>query len=453
MPSNTEPPARPDPDALARWLAPFDSQRWLVGFSGGGDSTALLYLLARIPAPRPPLLAIHVHHNLHPDADHWAEHCQQHCQQLGVPLQVTRVQVKSLGRGLEAAARQARYQAFDQHLQAGDALLLAHHQDDLAETLLLNLFRGAGLHGLTSLQPARPYRDGWLLRPLLGMPRAELQQWLRNEGIGWLEDPANENPAFRRNWIRQQLLPQIRQHWPQASRQLAQTARHLQDARQVLDDQAAEALARLAESQPPHRLHCQALARLQPAMQRQCLRLWLKQHTGHYPSRAKLLEILQAALHGPGHFAIPCASQEVIGWNRALYLIQPAALSPDWSARWNGQNPLELPQGCGQLQLSGSMPKAMNWHVHIRQGGERIRLPGRKHHHQLKKLLQAARIPPWERQRMPIIVAENGSLLAAGDQWLSAEMAQWLKSHRLSLHWHRPWQGRTMRPASTESPT
>ena len=450
--SSTELPDHPTPEALARWLAPFDCQRWLVAFSGGADSTALLHLLHRMEKPHPPLHAIHVDHGLQAASADWARHCRHVCAALHIPLTCIRVQVEPNGMGLEAAARQARYRAFEQAMTPGDGLLLAHHEDDLAETLLLNLFRGAGLHGLSSLVPARAFAQGMLLRPLLGMNKAVLQQWLRTQGIHWLEDPSNADNRYRRNWLRHQLLPQIRQHWPQASQQIAASARHLLESRQLIDTLAESRLNDLYLSEFPQALDCQALSSLEPALQRQCLRLWLKNRQGHYPSRAKLDEVLRALRDTRPHWRIPWQGLEIIHWHQTLHLMPPLQPPKPWQQTWDGSKPLTLPAGAGQLQLLGTrLPQGLRWQVSLRQGGERIQLAGRKHHHSLKKLLQAAQLPPWERKTLPLILDEKGQLLAAGDQWISQPLQDWLKAHDLALHWHRPWRHRTMRPADSES--
>ncbi len=452
--SSTELPSQPSPTALAGWLARFDCKRWLVAFSGGADSTALLHLLRRVTHPHPPIHAIHVDHGLQPGSADWAAHCQQVCASLQIPLNCIKVEVASHGKGTEAAARQVRYRAFQQQMKSGDGLLLAHHEDDLAETLLLNLFRGAGLHGLSSMSPARAFAQGMLLRPLLGMRKSTLLRWLRQENIAWLEDPSNGENYFRRNWIRNHLLPQIRQHWPQASQQIAHTARHLQESRQLVDSLAETRLNALYSAEFPQALDCRALLSLQPALQRQCLRLWLKNRQGHYPERAKLEEIRKALATRHQSWSIPWQGLEIIHWRQSLHLMPPLDRPDHWQQDWDGQKPLPLPRGCGRLQLLGpAIHDPVQWRVSLRQGGERMQLAGRKHHHQLKKLLQAAQLPPWERKALPLIHDQNGTLLAAGDQWLSQAMLDWLQTHGLALHWHRPWRHRTMRPASTESPT
>ncbi len=446
MPSNTELPDRPDPSLLHRWLARFSVDRWVVGFSGGADSTALLHLLARIPN-RPDLLAVHVHHGLQTEADHWTRFCQQQCRRLDIELIIHPVQVVERGLGLEAAARQARYQALEQHLRAGDALLLAHHGDDLAETLLLNLFRGAGLHGMSAMPPARRLKQGWLLRPLLGLRRSQLLQWLESQLLQWQEDPSNQDDRFSRNFLRNRCLPLLDQRWPGVRKRLADTALLLQQQRDLLDAFTRSSLATMRLENGG--LQRDTLATLSPQLQREVLRLWLHETTDHVPTRRKLEEIRRAALSDQRRFTIPWQNHRLCGWHDGLFALPRCQPEPGWQQSWDGLHALQLPDGCGMLSLhppAGWTDPPMQ--VRLRQGGERLRLPGRRHHHALKKLLQATRTPPWERDCLPILQAGDGEILAAGDRWISQRMQTWLEERGSRLRWQRPWQPRTMRSTS-----
>ncbi len=431
-------------EALARWLAVHRCKRWLLALSGGPDSMALLHLLGRIPAPRPPILALHVHHGLQPQADDWAAFCLQQCQRLQLPCEILHVRVRVAGRGLEDAARRARYEALRARMQPGDALLLAHHADDQAETLLLNLFRGAGLDGLTAMPAARPFPPGLLLRPLLGMSRQSLLQWLESQNIPWLHDPSNDDPRLRRNWLRHQLLPQIERHWPGIHQRLARTARQLQQARESLDQNSRTQLDRLALPGFSQALDRMRLCQLPPIDQARLLRLWLHRAAGGFPSEKKLEEIRRAACSDLRRHTISWQGMEIHCWRNGLHVLPVQTIPPTWQRDWNGLAPLALPCGCS-LELKTATPTpAGHWQVRLRRGGERLRLPGRRHHHSLKKLLQAASLPPWERRCLPLLLSQEGEILAAGDLWFSEEFTRWLDRHRATLYWHRPWRGRTM---------
>lgn len=215
---------------LADHLA--DSQSLHVGLSGGLDSVVLLHVLAHI-APVP-VRAIHVHHGLSPNADHWTAFCQDFCADLRVDLSICRVAVDaSAGIGLEAAARNARYAAFAS--LPVECLFLAQHRGDQAETVLHNLLRGAGVLGLAGMPAARYRGPLKILRPLLSTGREEIAVYARQAGLRWIEDESNADCRLTRNFIRHEVLPPLYRRFPQGERALAAAASHLAEAAELLD--------------------------------------------------------------------------------------------------------------------------------------------------------------------------------------------------------------------------
>ena len=195
--------------------------RYLVAFSGGLDSTVLLDLLAGSADARLPVIALHVDHQLHPDSASWAEHAVRVARSFGVDCRVLAVRPDTAaGRGTEAAAREARYAALGGCLEPGDWLLSGHHEDDQVETLLLNLLRGSGPDGLAAMPEARPFAGGWLVRPMLGVSRAELERHAEVERLDWIEDPSNAERGYDRNYLRHEVLPVIGARWPDAGMRL-----------------------------------------------------------------------------------------------------------------------------------------------------------------------------------------------------------------------------------------
>ena len=210
-------------------LAGRDHQRLAVALSGGLDSTVLLHAAADAALPVP-LLAVHVNHGLHPSADQWQAHCAAACRKLGIELLSQRVAMAP--GNVEAQARRARYQAFDDLLGTGDLLLLAHHQDDQAETVLMRLAQGRG----TAAMPRTRQLPGGalLLRPFLGMPKRRLRAAAEQLGLDWLEDPSNADAAFDRNFLRHQVLPGLIERWPGVTAALARTGKAQADTEALL---------------------------------------------------------------------------------------------------------------------------------------------------------------------------------------------------------------------------
>jgi tRNA(Ile)-lysidine synthase len=211
------------------------TSRLCVAYSGGLDSSVLLHLLAEARQSLGfSLTAVHVHHGLSNQADAWVRHCAQVCSALDVPLAIHQVDVQPAGEGLEAAARAARYRVFCQ-LDA-DFLVLAHHRDDQAETVLLQLLRGASLKGLAAMPEARPLTEKlMLLRPLLAATRAEIAAGAAEIGLNWVDDASNDDLRLARNALRQDVFPRLIQHFPHAPKALAQAAVQFTEAALLLD--------------------------------------------------------------------------------------------------------------------------------------------------------------------------------------------------------------------------
>ncbi len=375
---------------------------------------------------------MHVHHGLQSAADAWARHCEQVCAGLAVPCVVERVRVDGVAEeGLEAAARRARYACLARLLEPGETLLTAHHQDDQAETVLLQLLRGTGVHGLAGMPALAPFAAGFHARPLLAFPRAELERYGREQGLSWIEDPSNRALEIGRNLIRHRVLPLLRERWPTAGRQLAQAARHAAEAATLLDELARTDLAACAAEDD--NLRVSALLRLPLPRQRNVLRHWIRARGFRVPS-TKQLELLRVQLGSEPrtrHTAIHWRGTELRRYRDTLVLRADTALPAVAGAvAWDGTTPLPLPSLGRQLRLAPARGQGLArarldgiaFSVRFRQGGETCRLPGRPHRHKLKKLLQEAGVPPWERAQLPLLYV-NDILAAIGDRWVCEPFA------------------------------
>lgn len=386
-----------------------------VAYSGGCDSTALLHLLAA--AKTPGLCAVHVHHGLQVCADAWVRHCRALCGQWQVPLRVLRVRVIAAGEGPEAAARAARYAALARLLAPGDVLVTAHHRDDQAETVLFRALRGTGIPGLGAMRPSEPFAAGLLWRPLLDVGRSQLRAYAQKRNLSWIEDPHNEDPRLARVFLRRQILPQLRTHFPAVNQSLARLARHAQATEPLL-----EALAFMdAESATAgDALLVPQLNALDDARRRNLLyhvwrRLGLPPPDETWYARLER-EVLDA--RADAEPVLSCGGGEARRYRQGLYLMRSLPPPPgDAELEWTRGRRLLLPAGCGELRLRRRLP-AVAVAVRFARGGERLRPQGSRHRRTLKQLCQAAGVPPWLRTRMPLVYLD-GELAAIAGWWRS----------------------------------
>lgn len=390
--------------------------RYRVAYSGGCDSHVLLHALAGLRSQlAAPLEAIHINHGLSSHAGEWAGHCRQVCHTLEVPLVEVSVHAHpGLGESPEAAAREARYSAWRGLLANDEALLLAQHQDDQAETLLLQLLRGSGPKGLAGMPKVARFAAGWLGRPLLDYPRAALRRYAAEHRLEWIEDPSNFDTDLDRNYLRHELLPVLHARWSSANLTLGRAARHQAEAAALLDDLAAMDMHQ-CRAEEADALRLAPLQTLSPARQRNLLRYWLAvERQLPVPDSKHLNRILDEVLYAaPDSMPlVGWAGVEVRRYNECLYALttRPVPLPADWQS-WDPVAQPRLALG-DQVLLAepargeGLSLRQIEQHglqVGFRHGGERCRPRGRGHRHELKKLLQEWRVPPWQRGSIPLI--------------------------------------------------
>lgn len=429
-------------------LAAPSSHGYVVAFSGGLDSQVLLHALAGLRAELSgPLSAIHVHHGLSPNADQWATLCADVCTQLDVPCRIIHVTARARpGESPEAAARAARYAAFEQVLALGQFLLTAHHQDDQAETLLLMLLRGAGPAGLAGMPLSRPLGQGSLLRPMLSLSRAQLSHYAKAHNLQWVDDESNLDTSYDRNFLRHEVLPLLRQRWPAAAATLTRAAVHQAEANTLLTELAAVDMKSLAGSRADT-LSVSGLLGLRPERRRNALRHWLRQQALPLPDTAHLLRIEHEVLSARAD-AVPLVQwpgAEARRYRDDLYAMPPLAPVPAMVLGWDLQAPLSLPHGLGRLEavrvvgqgISAAHCSGKTLTVTVRQGGERCQPAGRAHTHELRKLMQEAGMPPWERLRTPLLLVD-GQLAEVVGQWVCAPFQAAPGEPGVLVHWLRP---------------
>lgn len=375
--------------------------------------------------------AVHVNHGLNAEADVWSRHCAVVCSALALPCQILHVNAKAQsGESPEAAARGARYQAITALMDPGDVLLTAHHQDDQAETLLLQLLRGAGPHGIAAMPAYAPFGVGWLARPLLDVTADELASYAEQHQLAWVEDPSNFDTGFERNYLRHEVMPHLKRRWPAVSRTLSRAAAHAAEAANLLDTLADNDMQPV-QGPTPDTLSVGGLLKLDEAHQRNVLRRWFKGLDLAVPTAIHLRHIQHDILNTAAD-SVPC-----VGWGSVnqgaetrryrdlIYAMRRLpAHNPADIFTWDIRQPLTL-AGAGTFTavsvlgagIKASLFTGQSVDVRFRQGGELCRPAGRGHTHELRKLFQECGIPPWRRDRLPLIYIGD-ELAAVANLWV-----------------------------------
>ena len=408
-----------------------DPKRLVIAFSGGLDSTVLLHALAvSREVHGKSLLAVYVNHGLHQDSGRWGDHCEAIARSLNVEIECLAVDVMTdAGKGTEAAARTARYDVLRSLIQEGDWLLSAHHKDDQAETLLLNLMRGSGPSGLSGIAGFRPLASGWLVRPLLSFSQSELRNYATQHDLSWIDDPSNEDRQFDRNYLRHEILPRLEERWPEVSDRLRQSAVLAREAATMLDQLADDDLQALADR--PDRLSLDALRALPSERQRNVIRYVVRELGLPAPPATQLRSILADLLPAreDAQPLVQWKGAEVRRYRDRVYILSADRCALQQSAMTVTRKGLDLGAGLGELQLDAGAAQGLTsavvdagLEVRFRSGGEEIKPAGQSHTRKLKKLLQDEGIVPWMRDRLPLLYS-GGELVAVADLWLASAAA------------------------------
>ena len=398
---------------LTTFLAHHPATAYVIAYSGGLDSHALLHACAALRAEHVlHLRAIHIDHGLQSVSTQWAAHCRRVCDDLAIPFTSVSLHLQiPAGESVEAVAREARYAVFCEHLQAGEMLLTAHHQDDQAETLLLHLLRGSGVDGLAAMPAVRVLGQGRLGRPLLSMTRAELSTYAQSHALHFITDPSNTDTRFDRNYLRQQVMPLLTARWTSASKTLTRAAQWQAESRGLLEQLMREKLPSFHGSHT-QTLSVHALLQADIALQKAVLREWVTQLGFAKPPAQQLQQLLSSVLLAKPD-AAPCVRWqgcEVRRYRDDLYAFSP--LMPLNTAQVWEWSDLDQPLYLEALQKTLQPELLQAWRslcqgqsvtVRLRQGGESVYLPHRGGKHSLKALLQERGIPPWERERLPLV--------------------------------------------------
>ncbi len=421
---------------------------WTVGFSGGLDSTVLLHLLHDWCAANPgapPLSAIHINHSMQVGAADWQNHCAGVCHSLQLSLNACTVVVRAYGSG-EAAARAARYRAFEEQMRPDAVLFLGHHLDDQVETFFLRLLRGAGVEGLAAMPRRRPLGKGLLVRPLLDCSREDLEHYAACHSLTYVNDPSNSNTAIDRNFLRHQLLPLIASRWPGYRHTVTRASGHMAAVAGILADHlGVPETVHSAMGDPG--LMLAGLLDETVEVSATLLRAWLRERQCLAPDHAVLAEFLRQLREATvaANPRLVCGSFSLQRFRDRVYLLPEfAAMAPAQPLNLTPGEGRTVP-GVGTFNLSPAATEGV-WlapgerlTLHWRQGGVRCHLPGRVGSRDLKAVMQECGIPPWWRDRIPLLYVGD-ELLAVGDV-VRCESSRWrsgeLEDGQL---WNLSWQ-------------
>ncbi len=393
-----------------------------VALSGGVDSVVLLHLLHQLQKKHHFILkASHVHHGLSQHADKWVKFCEALCTKLSIPLDVHYIQLpKKKSLGIEGEARQLRYEKLLK--SQTDLVVLAHHEDDQAETFLLQLIRGAGVKGLSSMAHFDERRHLW--RPLLNTPRIDIESYAKKQKLKWIEDESNQNIDFDRNFIRSKILPILKNRFNHIIKVISRSSSHLAEAQHLLDDLAKIDLkSYLKSNKYKHKLQVKTLNKLSLSRAKNVLRYWLELNDQIMPSRDLLDELLRQVLTAKkdAELKIQLSKEfEIRRYKDEVYIVpNNKKIQKNYEIIWAGESEIILPNG-QKLTFKKVKGRGINLKfldhqkklkIRNRQGGEFFKPDSKRPTKKIKQLLQESDLPPWEREFLPLIFV--GDELAA----------------------------------------
>lgn len=403
------------------------SQHIYIAYSGGIDSHVLLHLFASEEQLKTKITAVYINHGLQEAAEAWGKHCETVCENLGVRfLSLVVNAVAEPGQSPEEAARDARYAALKPLLGKDDVLLLAQHREDQLETVLLQLFRGSGLKGLSGMPEIVGFGKGKLLRPLLGVSKADIIEYANHYGLSWIEDPSNRQSDFDRNFLRNDIIPLLKQRWPSLDLTVCRSAKHCAESQGLIDAVANDLFQAVIDS-TDNALCLDKLKAFSESEQQLVLRQWFRFFGLKMPSQVVVQRILAQIVmaRADADPVISTQGRQIRRYRDRLFCVKPENSCFEDTILWPvSEAILKLSADTVYeiVESTSGIPKA-RWQtsavtVKCRSGGESIRLPGRKGSHSLKNLFQEAGVPTWERANIPLIYLGD-NLAAVGEHWIS----------------------------------
>ena len=418
-------------------------KRYWVGFSGGLDSTVLLFLFHKLKSKLDSdISAVHINHGLQAVSDDWATHCVAVCKKFDITLNIYNLTDKPKpGESIEAWARESRYDAFSKLIGNDECIVTAHNQNDQAETVLLQLFRGAGAAGLSAMPVYKKESSLITFRPLLEHSREEIEYYAKQNNLEWIEDLTNYNTKFDRNYIRKEILPKLQMRWPSIVKTLYRSSKLQAEHNQLIEAVYDKKVDELINDNKDV-LSITKLKNNSTLEQKVILRSWIKKNNFRYPSENILNQILQSALESD-YDKTPLVSFggcDIRRFRNNLYIMKSIKEIDFNHIDWDINQEIKLPYGVlsvdenSETGIQKTLLKDGHLTVRYRKGGEKIKPLGRKNHHELKKLFQDASVVPWMRDRIPLIYLGN-KLIAVPNLWVSDSEATSNKNESVNFNW------------------
>ncbi len=418
-------------DTLSAFLQKAKSagcERLVIAYSGGLDSHVLLAQLIEINAKNPPvdqlpISAIYINHNIQPASTDWGDHCQSICETFSISFEVINVQaLASKGENQEQKAREHRYRALAAKLESNHWLITAQHQNDQAETLLLQLLRGSGVDGLAAMPAQRVLGRGQHHRPLLNISQQEIQEYALNNHLSWIEDPSNQDEQNRRNYLRARIIPALQSLWPETTKQLSRSASWMAETQQLMTDIAQTDLDLCLEGE--EKINILELNKLKFSRQKNLLRYWFHQRGFNRPGEDKLNIIFEQVINSATD------SNPELNWQgclirryqQYLYLYRDLPKKQkSWQVEWDGLSSLTIAKHWGSISVAEELGKGLSLkykgadlQVQSRKGGEICQPVERDHQRALKKLFHEYSVPPWYRDDWPLIYCDQQLVAVPG---------------------------------------
>jgi tRNA(Ile)-lysidine synthase len=404
------------------------SRKFLLAFSGGVDSVVLLDLLVNVLKESDALRIIHINHNLNEHSNDWAQFSSEICEKYDLPLICESVEPKRHGKGLEADARELRYQSFRDVIQDDEYLLTGHHQDDQMETLLYRIFRGTGIDGLRAIRREIKFGKGFLYRPMLNISREKIEEYAQLKNLKWIYDSSNDDSSYDRNFLRKDIIPLIKKRWPSVENKVSRLSVIAEQNQLLLNELAIEDVGQLKNY---NHLDIETLSEKSYPRIINIFRFMIKKNNMNVPSMQVLNEGIKTLMHSKSKSPSMTWNDNTIRrYKHRLYFLNSALNSPNDLSNemsWDIKKTINLGKNLGSIQarfLNGegiSLNRCpSNLAIKYRKGGEEIKPSGHKITKSLKNLFQENNVLPWVRDKIPLIYVDQ-ELISVGDLWFNQD--------------------------------